>query len=685
MASNRRVFIYDPSKEALREEVDANAGVHHVRILSYAFGLGLALTFTLGRGKIAGSFVYVVTSLGVAALLAVMILVLARHDTFNSSSEHEPLISRLAAAVRSLWRRHTIPDVMLRRALDIALSVTGTGLVFSVLQAWIDSHLAVDSATQTALWLEQTSIWLRSMNPVTHFLLKTPKWIEAAAIAILTAASASIPIFAQLTLGWSRASRWLSRSYVVLTVIASITFFGHQHGQVLVAEAARLNAERENIRDDYAATRDEVEAALVNIAAEEAVNATPSAHQWAHAETKISTARIEAQHVRQLGAGSTPRFREWQARFEAAASPELGTSREARITTTTGSAPIVADRAESADSMPNAWSQTMRTEVKRDVEASTAAVASHSGAGPLSQVQAKVADAIHSELKERVVKRLLGTVGLPDDLTNLVLDPLLHTPLKEWLKLFVNDAVNSVIMRRETFKQVSDRFRTVVRERFSREPGFHPMDADPVVTSVTRYENDAAALLSEIGDLVLAANAEINARRERLLSSESDGRWGSLRRRADDIFRASRYDSDQKALALGALSRWNDRKMRLARVAASASNEVAAIDWEAEFFGYMAVDPALAATWGYLVIATQEVLREDAIPEDGMTYYAETAGVGTAATVRALYSSSAVVDAIDALCPKTHPPGKKDPLEAMIRRSRSQSMTEGGSLRRFHY
>jgi hypothetical protein len=488
-------------------------------------------------------------------------------------------------------------------------------------------------------------------------MLKMPKWIEAAAIALLAAASILIPSCGRLILLWSRSSRWLSRAHVALTVAASITFFGHQQGRAMVAAAARLNAEREAVRADYASTREAVESAVTTIAAQEAVGATPAARQWLQAHETLGAARAEAARARQAGAAAT-RFAAWQARVADAERPQRYSAGRTRPAAPTPTAATTTSGGERPSAVPDHWTRTTGTAITEEIKAPAAARAPGAG-GALSAVENKVAEALHGEWKKQIVKPVLATVGLEGDLVELVLDPLLQTPTKEWLKQRVAETVDAILARGMPIPRSVDRFRATVRERFSSEVRLESAGSNPIVDEIARYQQRALELSAEIRDIVRAANAELDARAAGLLVSESTGRWGSLRQSAAGIYRASLYDAAQKALALEAFDRWNRRKPQIARAALSMLDRGGAVAWEAEFFRYLQTDPDLAAAWGYLVIATQPVtphLRSDVIPEDGMIHYVEAAGLGTAADVRLLYSAPAVVKAIDALCPKTHPP-----------------------------
>jgi len=657
MATHQRVFVYDPATDALHITPVTNIGMAGVQGLSVAFGLSLVIVFA-AIGAVAQSLAYSITMIGAGALIVLLTIIVRRHEAVNDSEESGSLPARVGNALRSLRRRRTIPDAMLRRALDVVVPISVVGLIYSGLQMWVDSRIAAPEATRTLRWLEQTSIWLRSVNPLTRFVLKTPKWVEAGSIAALAAASILVPLFGRIMLWWTPTSRWIGRVYVALTLIAAMTFFGQEQGRQFDAAAARLNQQSDRIRADYAALRHEVESRLAHVVAQEAVRMSPSARVWAHAQTELSTARAEADHARSVHAEQDPRFAKWAARFEDARRGEQ-TARGVPIGLEHTPAVSTSGQKETAPDSDH-WSPVTARDLERDVTHYADAINKRAPNDPLEQVAAKAAEVIHAEWKTRIVKPALAAVGLEGDLIDLVLDPLMHTPVKEWLKGRVAEGVDDVLAHRDVLQHVSDRFRTDVRERLARLRDVPSNQSRHVVDTLAQYDARAVDLVSDIREIARDQNAKLDARADRLLESESDGTWGSLRRRAIGIFRASRYDADQKAMAIAALRRWDERKREIARQAALTSKqESGRQNWEPDFYKYLQSDADLAGVWGYLVIATQDVnprVRTDSvIPEDGMIHYVESTRVATQSDVRALYGRRAVELAVDALCPKTHP------------------------------
>ena len=66
------------------------------------------------------------------------------------------------------------------------------GLFYTAVQLWVDARIGRPGLPERRSRWQQGAIWLR-INPLTSFLLKMPKWLDLAAVVILTLLSISLP------------------------------------------------------------------------------------------------------------------------------------------------------------------------------------------------------------------------------------------------------------------------------------------------------------------------------------------------------------------------------------------------------------------------------------------------------------------------------------------------------------
>ena len=187
-----------------------------------------------------------------------------------TSAERCSGVALLGWALRTLNRRKTIADAMLRRALDILFALLSVAVVFCLLQAWIEAEVFPDAATATVSVLEATAMRL-SNSRFAHAPLKPNKFYQLLFVTVAAILAAQIPILARLDLipRWKRFARWMWRTSVVLTAITSVIFFGEQQSETIRAGAARLRAKAASIARGYRALQKDADLLVAQVAAQE--------------------------------------------------------------------------------------------------------------------------------------------------------------------------------------------------------------------------------------------------------------------------------------------------------------------------------------------------------------------------------------------------------------------------------
>jgi hypothetical protein len=183
----------------------------------------------------------------------------------------------LRAAVMTLNRNTRIKDAMLLRGLDLAASFSIVGLIYSAAQLSLDLSLGIAPTTKTLLLIEQKAIWLRQQENPLHLVLPPSAAIGFLIVFSLTLATALVPWLKrrELVSRWQAVTRALGRVYLLVSIVASITFFGNERGAAIEAHRARWNAEAEVIRKDYSDAHRKIEESLATGAARDILRQIP--------------------------------------------------------------------------------------------------------------------------------------------------------------------------------------------------------------------------------------------------------------------------------------------------------------------------------------------------------------------------------------------------------------------------
>lgn len=366
-------------------------------------------------------WIYGVTVAAVAALTGTLRVLVKRHQTTrppeDGSGQHGVALWR--EAVQSANSRKTIVDAILVRVLEIVIPLVVIGGVCCAAEIWLSLGVLSDPSARTLLWIEKTSISLRAQY---GWISKLPKQYELPFIVALTILVSFLPVLAQLDLlvRWKTTASWLGRAYVLLTILAAITFFGNQHAVGALSAAARLNTQIEKVRDAYGDIQEQTERIVSRLAVNELASSRFNTHisglrafdeATERAERQAEAARKQNVPVR-LGSA---RMRESVYRSR----PAEGNAAGARATHR--------DEAGSAN-----WTGKRAANIAAEAGANSRAEKARSS--KLHPVVDSAADYVYGEVFKSASKPVFAAAGLDGELLQLLLEPLLKTPGKEYLK-----------------------------------------------------------------------------------------------------------------------------------------------------------------------------------------------------------------------------------------------------------
>lgn len=161
---------------------------------------------------------------------------------------------------RAVPRRDGTPPrtvLFARGLLELTVPFAIAAGVFAALQF----HLARMTATSATTTIGHIESVLAELRTVYAKELNPPAWLQLACILILFAGGLVWPQVraAMLMQKFKAVTHWLTRAYVLVTLLASFTFFGGKHLDGVAAAEARLVTEAAEIRLGYAEVYREVE------------------------------------------------------------------------------------------------------------------------------------------------------------------------------------------------------------------------------------------------------------------------------------------------------------------------------------------------------------------------------------------------------------------------------------------
>jgi uncharacterized protein YukE len=154
-------------------------------------------------------------------------------------------------------KKKSVKYLFLKGTLEFLVPFTLTALVFSALQLWVDVRLQSVEATTSIRELEAHVRRIRGY--VVPF--KLADWKQLLILIAILLVGYFLPKVKELEVlrRYKQTSRLVTRAYIVLTVLASFTFFSNQTGKAFNAHAARLSSQIEATESEYNAYRSELE------------------------------------------------------------------------------------------------------------------------------------------------------------------------------------------------------------------------------------------------------------------------------------------------------------------------------------------------------------------------------------------------------------------------------------------
>jgi hypothetical protein len=154
-------------------------------------------------------------------------------------------------------KKKSIKYLLLTGAREFLVPFTITALIFSLLQLWIDIRLQSVDATTTIRELETHIRWIRKyLAP-----LKLDDWQQLLILIFIVALGYFLPKIKEFGVlkRYKQTTRFITRLYIVLTMLASFTFFSNQADKTFNAHIVRLSAQINQTESEYNAYRSELE------------------------------------------------------------------------------------------------------------------------------------------------------------------------------------------------------------------------------------------------------------------------------------------------------------------------------------------------------------------------------------------------------------------------------------------
>lgn len=513
--AGRRIFYYDPRLDTcVVEELPVRepeaplvyrelAGTRLLSVGCVCCALLAAATFVIAAAYPDAQGVIYSATLGTcAALASVLMYAVERHlAALPNGAEHPSGFALLGGALRTLNQRKTFADAMLRRALDILVALLSVGVVFCLLQAWIQAEVFPDTATATVSVLETTAIRLSNSRWV-HALLKPNKFYQLLFVTVAAILAAQIPILARLDLipRWKRFARWMWRTSVVLTAITSITFFGEQQSKTIRAGVARFREKAASIARGYSALQKDADLLVAQVAAQEI-----AAHRLAPVFPRLEALQREYADARETAAKA---------------------AREG-ITVTPPEYPVSARhyrRWEPEGQSPNEevlpapqWSEVGAGELKHDLSAASSEIRAE--AQKSHPIVDEGAEVIYDQVFRATLDPILRGAGIESDLLKVLVEPVTKTLGSEFLKRQARALFDRAAGKLQSVREAREQARREIDARLvagvAEDPaGLNNIDAR-IAELRTPLQGFRAEVRRQINNLAAAEVASFRARAER--------------------------------------------------------------------------------------------------------------------------------------------------------------------------
>jgi len=153
-------------------------------------------------------------------------------------------------------KKKSVKYLFLKGTLEFLIPFTITASIFSALQLWIDIALQSVDVTTTISKLETHIRLIRKF--VAPF--KLDDWKQLLILIALLLLGYFLPKIKELQVlkRYQQSTRLITRLYIVLTMLASFTFFSNQTDKAFNAHIVKLSAQIEETKKEYNAYRSEL-------------------------------------------------------------------------------------------------------------------------------------------------------------------------------------------------------------------------------------------------------------------------------------------------------------------------------------------------------------------------------------------------------------------------------------------
>ena len=337
-----------------------------------------------------------------------------------------------------LWRmsrriadKESIKRATVGGALEFVTIFSAVGLLYSVLQYWIDSAKFDNSDLSTIHSMENQIVELRhTLLPI----LDLSKWIVFGVIVLLALLGIVAPRIGRLRLvpKTKVALKWTRRAYILLTVAASFTFFGSAIAPSAQERTAEIKSKIDEINTGYQTYRAKVDRIARRVVVQSLAKTEPYAQPVTAFDEYVRSRNDAIDRARNrphsdlidftLDADNFDyQYRGEFQRFAGAVREQQHTARDRQHELS------VADISEG----------TLQRAKALNTEADALLVSTEDESDGILAIVEESATILHEETSKRAIESLVSALSgaaAENELFKLLYEPFLQTPVEEFVK-----------------------------------------------------------------------------------------------------------------------------------------------------------------------------------------------------------------------------------------------------------
>lgn len=577
-------------------------------------------------------------------------------------------VSVLASCALLLYLRGSSVDesrhLLARGFLELTIPISIAAAVFAILQVWVRFIASSVNAVTTIREIERA---IRTIRNTYVESLKIPPIAQFAIVIGLLVAGVVWPQVRAggLLEGFKSLTKWLTRTQIVATLLASLTFFGSVHVTDARSAEARLARNITEIEREYDAAFASAEKAVAAYAAgalvEQPAWSGPLAAAADAIENDRQAAREASKAREQIAREPHSEFRDFRLSFEREPAPapretvrrHHSRGREERASWSRAEGER---RHREADAL---LAEVTTEAVHATVELSRSFAAEHAVKAFLSGGTAEgVAEAaldpsviydfrhVVAQMTVALVQRIARNESVREAFAAVQANiraavSRIAAPMAKRAAPIYSARAAEARARRETAANALREYRARADAQAEREEVALMADVrrytsksvlageamqvvrriidgprQPAMARIARIRNASSAFrvkspaeaFTNLSALELRMGGEtpftraLDAEAESIMENEHESRWGYVRSRMHEAYRRGAVGEPHPAETLVMLNRWDLAKRHYALTEMSLGRTITPSQWERIFYLYCTENTDMAAIWGFFVV-----------------------------------------------------------------------------------